>query len=87
MGLKQNGNPDTIFNPNQYVNRAIFGTMLSRLLYGNENNIPLNSTTPWYQNHLKALQSDGIMTQISNPITRKEIKGWIMLMMYRISQK
>lgn len=38
MGLKSDGTPDTKFNPNAVVTRAQFGTMLSRLLYGNQYN-------------------------------------------------
>ena len=87
MGLKQDGTPDSIFNPNQYITRAQFGTMLSRLLYDGIYNVALSSNIPWYQNHLQALQKEVIMTQISNPITRKEMRGWIILMMYRIAQK
>ena len=87
MGLKKDGTPDTIFKPNNYVTRAQFGTMLSRLIYGDMYNVALGSKTPWYYNHLQALQKNEIMMQISNPTIKKEMKGWIMLMLYRISQK
>ncbi|MBU0627169.1 S-layer homology domain-containing protein [Patescibacteria group bacterium] len=87
MGLKKNGAPDTIFNPNNFITRAQFGTMLSRLLYDGAYNVPLDSKSLWYQEHLEALQENNIMTKISSPMTRKEIKGWIILMMYRIANK
>jgi hypothetical protein len=74
MGLKQDGSPDKEFNPNIAVTRAQFGTMLSRLLYDGIYNVPLGSKVPWYQKHLQALQINGIMTQISNPLTRKELR-------------
>ena len=64
MGLQQDGTPDSIFNPDQLVTRAQFGTALSRLLYGSTHN---TSTGIWYQAHLNALQADGIMTMIENP--------------------
>lgn len=87
MWLKKDGTPDSIFNPNKYVTRAQFGTMLSRLLYGDSYNIDLWSAIPFYQEHLEILQKNNIMTKINNPITKVEIKSWIMLMMYRISQQ
>ena len=35
MGLEADGKtPDTVFNPNSYIDKAMFATMLSRLLYG-----------------------------------------------------
>lgn len=82
MGLKQDGTPDTVFNPNQIVNRAIFGTALSRLIYRWENN---STTGIWYQKHLNALQKDEIMTQINNPMA-EEMRGYVMLMLMRAHQ-
>lgn len=87
MGLKKDGRPDTVFNPNAYITRAQFGTMLSRLLYGNSYNIHILSPFPYYKKHLEILQQNNIMTKIDNPVTKKEIKSWIMLMMYRIHQQ
>lgn len=87
MGLKKDGRPDTVFNPNAYITRAQFGTMLSRLLYGNNYNIHILSPFPYYKKHLEILQQNNIMTKIDNPVTKKEIKSWIMLMMYRIHQQ
>ena len=40
MGLESDGTPGKVFNPNTTVTRAQFGTMLSRLLYGNTYNKP-----------------------------------------------
>ena len=66
------------FDPNGQVTRAQFGTILSRVIWGN--------TYEWgikyYTNHLNALKLAGIMTQISNP-TMKELRGYVMLMMKR----
>jgi hypothetical protein len=41
------------FNPNQTVDRAQFGTILSRALYGET----YNQSNPYYQKHLTALKS------------------------------
>jgi hypothetical protein len=68
----------TSFNPNGAVTRAQFGTVLSRVLRGDEN----EGGDPYYANHLEALQDAGIMNNISNPMAN-EIRGYVMLMMMR----
>ena len=65
MGLNSDGTPNTVFNPDGEVTRAQFGTMLSRLLYGNAHN---TSSGVWYEAHLQALKADAIMTKISTPM-------------------
>lgn len=72
----------TAFNPNGYVTRAQFGTVLSRALYGDANNV---STNPYYAQHLQALKDAGIMTMISNP-DQLEVRGYVMLMMQRADE-
>ena len=57
--------------------------MLSRLLYGNENN---GKPGQWYTAHLNALKAAGIMTKISNP-TALELRGRVMVMLERIGEK
>jgi hypothetical protein len=42
------------FLPNEAVTRAQFGTILSRLLYGET----FNEGTPYYANHLQALKEN-----------------------------
>lgn len=69
----------TAFNPNGVVTRAQFGTVLSRALYGDVNNV---DTNPYYSQHLQALKDAGIMTMISNP-NQLEVRGYVMLMMKR----
>ncbi len=69
----------TAFNPNGIVTRAQFGTVLSRVLYGDAYNV---DTNPYYAEHLKALKDAGIMTNISNP-NAPEVRGYVMLMMQR----
>ncbi len=68
----------TAFNPNGAVTRAQFGTVLSRALYGDAN----NGGTPYYANHLTALQDAGVMNNISTP-NAPEVRGYVMLMMER----
>lgn len=77
MGVGTNG----IFNPNGVVDRATFGTVLSRVIRGDK----YNNGNPWYANHLSALNAAGVMTNISNPLA-PEIRGYAMLMMQRADQ-
>jgi len=70
------------FNPDQTVDRAQFGTILSRLLRGSEN----NEGTTYYTNHLAALKDVGIMTNIATP-NQNELRGRVMLMMQRVFNK
>jgi hypothetical protein len=69
------------FRPGDTVTRAEFGTVLSRVLWGDEN----NGGDPYYVNHLNALKSAGIMNNISNP-SMKEVRGYVMLMMMRADE-
>jgi len=39
MGVDYYGTPDTVFNPNYFITRDQYVTMLSRILFGNEYNI------------------------------------------------
>jgi len=68
----------TNFDPYGLVNRAQFGTVLSRALYGEDN----NGGNPYYADHLNALEEAGIMNNISNP-DMLEVRGYVMLMMQR----
>ena len=82
MGVDTNRNPVTSFNPNGIVTRAVFGTVLSRTLFGDT----IKGGNPYYANHLIALKNDGIMTDISSPNAPEE-RGYVMLMMKRASDK
>lgn len=72
----------TNFEPDTIVTRAQFGTILSRILYGNE----FNGGMPYYENHLNALKSVAIMTKIENPERVNELRGRVMLMLMRASK-
>ena len=69
------------FNPNGVVTRAQFGTILSRVLYGDT----YNGGNPYYVDHLNALKDAGIMNNISAP-NAPEIRGYVMLMMQRADE-
>ena len=68
MGMKKDGaSKKDNFNPNDHLTRAEFATVFSRLIYGDTNNVPLNSSSVRYSKHMQALKRDGIMTNISQP--------------------
>ena len=68
------------FRPNDWVTRAEFWTILSRALWWSQN----EWWTTYYQNHLKALKSEWIMTNISYPMN-KELRWYVMIMLMRSS--
>ena len=71
----------TAFRPYDTLSRAEFGTALSRALWGDKN----NTGTPYYAAHLNALKEAGIMNQINNADSTKEIRGYVMIMLQRAS--
>ena len=68
----------TSFRPKDPVTRAEFGTVLSRVLWWNK----FEWWSTYYENHLKALKSEWIMSKINTP-TSKEIRWYVMLMLMR----
>ena len=68
----------TSFRPKDSVTRAEFWTVLSRALWWNKN----EWWSTYYENHLKALKSEWIMTKINTPMN-KEVRGYVMLMLMR----
>jgi len=68
----------TSFRPKDSVTRAEFWTVLSRALWWNQN----EWWSTYYENHLKALKSEWIMTKINTPMD-KEVRGLVMLMLMR----
>ncbi len=78
MGLKTDGTPADKFYPNEQVNRAIFGTTLSRALRWDKYNGGQNR----YAKHLDALYASQIITSKDKPFNR-ELRGYVMLMMMR----
>jgi hypothetical protein len=81
MGYDDNGNQSTTFDPFATVNRAQFGTILSRVLRWTK----YNGGDPYYIKHLNALKTEWIMTNISQPLVA-EIRWRVMLMLQRIGK-
>jgi hypothetical protein len=83
MGVQSDGKtPLTKFNPNAYVTRAEFGTVLSRVLYGTTNN---TSSPQWREGHLNNLKKSNIINVVTPNL--QEQRGWIMTMLYRTVQE
>ena len=78
MWINADGTPLKNFNPNGKVTRAEYATVFSRVLFGDKYN---KSEWDYYEDHLKALNEAGILTNTTPSIT--EVRGWVMLMMYR----
>ena len=72
------------FMPNKILDRAEFGTILSRLLWWGKYDV-VNATkkNPYYTKHLEALSRIKIMTEIENPEKKKELRKWAWLMLMR----
>jgi len=73
MGVNTNG----VFNPTGIVSRAEAGAVIARMLGLGDGN-----GTPWYANYLSALQSAGLMNDVSNP-TRSIARGDLFIMLSR----
>jgi hypothetical protein len=71
------GNSSSTFKPYETVNKAEFGTMLARILWGTK----YDGGVPYYQAPLNALKNAGIMTQPPNAETTQETKGSIFAML------
>ena len=78
MWINADGTPLENFNPNGLVTRAEYATVFSRVLYGDKYN---KAEWNYYEDHLAALKEAGILTNTTPTI--QEIRGWVMLMMYR----
>lgn len=79
MGLEYDGVPAKSFWPNLPVSRAMFWTVLSRLLFGSVYN---GNSDSWFQDHLLALKKANIMQMIDAPLT-PELRWYAMLMLKR----
>jgi hypothetical protein len=72
------------FNPTREVNRAQFGTILSRLLRWDK--YAVRGEEKWYyEDHLQALKEEWIMS-ITDP-DMEELRGRVVLMLYRVADK
>jgi hypothetical protein len=75
------------FLPNNIVTRAEFWTVISRMLRWDKYDILDTDNKRYYENHLQILKKDDILTQISNPEARWEIRKWVWLVFRRIIEK
>ncbi len=75
------------FLPNKVVDRWEFGTVLSRLLWWSTYNVIDTNNTPYYEKHLLALKDNAIMTQIDHPLSRKELRKRVWVMLRRVEQE
>ena len=76
------------FMPNKILDRAEFWTILSRLLWWAQYDVvDATATRPYYTRHLAALQREWVMTQISDPLIRRELRKWAWLMLMRVEAK
>lgn len=81
MWINADGTPIKFFNPNGLVTRWEYATVFSRVLFGDKFN---KAGEDFYTKHLEALKTAGILTNTIPTI--QEMRGWVMLMMYRSSQ-
>ncbi len=80
MGLQWDGvTPLDAFNPNGFVDKAQFGTVLSRLLYGNTYD---NNAECRYCDHMDALKEAGIIT-VTTDLLETLRRGYALLMLMR----
>ena len=80
MWINADGTQLKYFNPNGEVTRWEYATVFSRVLFGSAFN---QEWEEFYARHIEALKTAGILKD-TNP-TMKELRGWVMLMMYRSS--
>ena len=75
------------FLPNSIVTRAEFWTVMSRVLWWDKYNIIDTDNRMYYEDHLQALKSEDILTQINDPEARREIRKWVWLVFRRVLEK
>lgn len=68
-----------LFQPNEILTRAQFGTIISRLLRGNTNNTTATDTAQWYTHHLDALLKAGFISNIDPDLIEERIYIWTIL--------
>ena len=83
MGLMVDGiNPDVVFNPDTLMNKAMFATILSRLMYGN---IHDGNDACWYCDHVDAMVEEGIIT-VTTDLLDPFRRGYAMIMLMRTQE-
>jgi len=82
MWLKYDGVPSNLFWPDLPVSRAMFGAVLSRLIFGEEYNWNEDN---WYEDHLDVLKNADIMRFINYP-HKSELRWFAMIMFKRADE-
>lgn len=70
----------TSFNPNMAVSRAMFGTLFTRMLYGNKYATAIGASD-WYVASLNVLKEEGLLTNTNASLT--EIRGYVWIVFDR----
>lgn len=84
MGLEVDGvTPAANFNPGALLNKAMFATILSRLMYGN---IHDGNDTCWYCNHVEAMVEEGIIT-VTTDLLDPFRRAYAMIMLMRTQEE
>ena len=78
MGVRSDYTPLSDFMPDQYVTRAEFATVFSRILWGNRFE---GTDTDWSSKHLQALKAAKILANDDPSLIEK--RSWIFLMIHR----
>ncbi len=72
------------FMPNKIVDRAEFWTVVSRILWWEKYNELDTDNNLYFTKHLKALQENGFMKDIDNPLWRRELRKRVWVTLKRI---
>lgn len=75
------------FQPNKLLDRAEFGTIVSRLLWWEKFNVP-NATkiNKFYTKHLQEVKRENLIIQVENPEKIKELRKWIWTVLKKIKK-
>ena len=75
------------FKPNKLLDRAEFGTIVSRLLRWDKYNKPnATSINKYYTEHLDEVKKENLITKIDNPEAIKELRKWIWAVLKKIKK-
>ena len=75
------------FKPRKLLDRAEFGTIVSRMLWWEKFNVP-NATNEnkYYVKHLNEVKKENLITKIDNPQQIKELRKWIWTVLKKIKK-
>lgn len=75
------------FKPKKLLDRAEFGTIVSRILWWEKYNVPdATNEKKYYVKHLNEVKKENLITQIENPETIKELRKWIWTVLQKIKK-